>query len=180
MLLLLISTFWKHSSFHRCPQPPVNKGVTEENYYRSQDYENYFKALTATSKRWEATSRVVFSQLGFYQLVAHMPTLHHQMFHISLVLCCFRKCAKMRTFESERVKISPVGIVVLSADSISLCSQLRWRYVCSCITIKHAAWSKTQTRATYMRGWQCNDWSCSGHMFGSINLHTIISTKYII
>ena len=31
-----------------------------------------------------------------------MPTLHHQMFHISPVLRCFRKCAKMRTFESER------------------------------------------------------------------------------
>ena len=28
--------------------------------------------------------------------------LHHQMFHISPVLRCFRKCAKMRTFESER------------------------------------------------------------------------------
>ena len=32
-----------------------------------------------------------------------MPTLHHQMFYISPVLRCFRKCAKMRTFESERV-----------------------------------------------------------------------------
>ena len=32
-----------------------------------------------------------------------MPTLHHQMFHISPLLRCFRKCAKMRTFESERV-----------------------------------------------------------------------------
>ena len=33
-----------------------------------------------------------------------MPTLHHQMFHISPVLRCFRKYmyAKMRTFESER------------------------------------------------------------------------------
>ncbi len=33
-----------------------------------------------------------------------MPTLHHQMFYIFLVLRCFRKCAKLRTFESERVK----------------------------------------------------------------------------
>ena len=40
-----------------------------------------------------------------------MPTLHHQMFHIkfSLVLRCFRKCAKMRTLESERVKSSLCG-----------------------------------------------------------------------
>jgi len=32
-----------------------------------------------------------------------MPTLHHQMFYISPVLCCFRECAKMRTFESKSV-----------------------------------------------------------------------------
>ena len=41
---------------------------------------------------------------SFYHLIARMPTLHHQMFHISPVLRCFRKCKKMRTFESERVK----------------------------------------------------------------------------
>ena len=32
-----------------------------------------------------------------------MPTLHSQMFHISRVLRYFRKCEKMRTFESERI-----------------------------------------------------------------------------
>ncbi len=41
---------------------------------------------------------------SFYLLIARMPTLHLQMFHISSVLRCFRKCAKMRTFERERVK----------------------------------------------------------------------------
>jgi len=47
---------------------------------------------------------------SFYQLIARMPTLHHQMFHISPVSRCFKKCAKMRTFESERV----IGGMVLS------------------------------------------------------------------
>ena len=35
-----------------------------------------------------------------------MLTLHYQMFNISLVLRCFRKCAKMRTYESESKCIS--------------------------------------------------------------------------
>ena len=38
---------------------------------------------------------------SFYQLIARMPTLHHQMFHISPVLRCFRKCAKMRTLRAK-------------------------------------------------------------------------------
>ena len=50
-----------------------------------------------------------------------MPTLHHQMFHISLVLRCFRKCAKMRTFESERVKapyFEERGVSAVSTERI--------------------------------------------------------------
>ena len=43
-----------------------------------------------------------------------MPTLHHQMFHISLVLRCFRKCAKMRTFESERVILEKMTVATRS------------------------------------------------------------------
>ena len=56
-----------------------------------------------------------------------MPTLHHQMFHISPLLRCFRKCAKMRTFESERVKPTRHGI----------------RYLCHADTLHahvHAPW----------------------------------------
>ena len=49
----------------------------------------------------------------FNQVIARMPTLHHQTFHISPVLRCFRKCAKMRTFESERVNSGSLEAKVL-------------------------------------------------------------------
>ena len=62
---------------------------------------DYIKAPTSTSQRRKATLRGAWG--GFHQYITRMPTLHY-MFHISPVLCCFRKCAKMHTFESERVK----------------------------------------------------------------------------
>ena len=64
-------------------------------------YESYIKAPTATSKRREATSRGAWE---FFISCPHADiTSSKLMFHISPVLRCFRKCAKMRTFESERV-----------------------------------------------------------------------------
>ena len=49
-----------------------------------------------------------------------MPTLHHEMFHISPVLRCFRKCAKMRTFESERVNCDSNGFCLDSVLRLQL------------------------------------------------------------
>ena len=59
----------------------------------------------------------------FYQLIARMLTLDHQMFRISPVLRCFRKCAKIRTFESERVKYVSI------ADGSTLATHIAHIYV---------------------------------------------------